>query len=187
MGRTVKRPDVRKQELLDIGFPLYMEYGSNGLNVKEIAAKANVSVGLFYYYFKSKEDYIAQLLDSYIGNHVSTVQTLLEDTSLSPAEKIKSTLDVLWLHAKNTDAQKTDAAFRTEQHYAMTNTLLMELKPSVQRVIEAGMADGTFRKGNPSLVSGYILYGVSSVLDSEQSIQQMSYGELQDLVWSALK
>ena len=58
MTRTVKKPDIRRQELLDIGVKLFFEAGKKEISIQEVVKQANVATGLFYYYFKSKNDFI---------------------------------------------------------------------------------------------------------------------------------
>ena len=58
MKRISKEPDVRRQELMDIGFELYMKNGMKGFGIKDVVNHAGVATGLFYYYFKSKENFV---------------------------------------------------------------------------------------------------------------------------------
>lgn len=55
MSRIVKKPDIRRQELLDIGIKLFFEAGGKGVSIQEVVKQAEVATGLFYYYFKSKD------------------------------------------------------------------------------------------------------------------------------------
>ena len=58
MARTVKKPDIRRQELLDIGIKLFFEVGEKGISIQQVVKQADVAIGLFYYYFKSKEEFL---------------------------------------------------------------------------------------------------------------------------------
>ena len=63
MSRIVKKPDIRRQELLDIGIKLFFEAGGKGVSIQEVVKQAEVATGLFYYYFKSKDEFLDEALN----------------------------------------------------------------------------------------------------------------------------
>src|SRR3989339_908713 len=50
------------QALLNAGRKLLPKYGVSGLTLRMVATKAKVNLGMFNYYFKNKNDFMAQLL-----------------------------------------------------------------------------------------------------------------------------
>ena len=48
MTRTVMKPDIRRQELLDIGVKLFFEAGKKEISIQEVVKQANVATGLFF-------------------------------------------------------------------------------------------------------------------------------------------
>ena len=54
--RNVKDPEERKRELINIASRLFEKYGYEKVSVRDILAEVNGAPGMFYYYFKSKED-----------------------------------------------------------------------------------------------------------------------------------
>jgi TetR/AcrR family transcriptional repressor of nem operon len=63
-----------------------------GLN--EILTAANVPKGSFYHYFKSKEDFVAELLKSYLDEHEIFLKELLTDDGTDHLERIISFLSM---------------------------------------------------------------------------------------------
>jgi AcrR family transcriptional regulator len=61
MSGTVKKPDERKDELLDIAEKLFMEKGYENTYVKDIYTKANGSFGMFCHHFKSKDEVLEEV------------------------------------------------------------------------------------------------------------------------------
>lgn len=51
-----------KEKMLSVGFPLLQEYGVTHMSIPKIAKAAGIGTGTFYHFFKSKEDYIYQLI-----------------------------------------------------------------------------------------------------------------------------
>lgn len=89
-GSPSQKAEATKQLLSDISYQLFRERGFDQVGVRDIAAKAGMTTGAFYYYFKSKAD---------ILNHHAAVRAqwlfdqvpgLLE--GLSPLEKIRQFL-----------------------------------------------------------------------------------------------
>lgn len=51
-----------REKLLSVGFPLLKEYGMIHMSIPKIAKAAKIGTGTFYRFFKSKEEYIYQLI-----------------------------------------------------------------------------------------------------------------------------
>lgn len=73
MSRIVKQPDIRKQELLDIGAQLYFEAGEKGISIQQVVKQCGVATGLFYYYFKSKDAFLDEALNCYIDKEIRSI------------------------------------------------------------------------------------------------------------------
>ncbi|MGP1602782.1 TetR/AcrR family transcriptional regulator, partial [Treponema sp.] len=53
MKRNSKKPEVRKQELIEIAAKLFAEKGYEAVSVRDILEVVDGAPGMFYYYFKS--------------------------------------------------------------------------------------------------------------------------------------
>ena len=62
--RTQERKDVRRRTILNAAADVFSTNGYHDATVKEIVERADVSVGTFYFYFKSKEDLFKELYES---------------------------------------------------------------------------------------------------------------------------
>lgn len=51
-----------REKLLSLGFPMLKEYGMVHMSIPKISQAAGIGTGTFYRFFKSKEDYIYQLI-----------------------------------------------------------------------------------------------------------------------------
>jgi TetR/AcrR family transcriptional regulator, transcriptional repressor for nem operon len=65
-----------KENLLEVGTTLFCEHGYHGTGIQEIVDAMGVPKGSFYNYFKSKEDFAAEIVKHY-ADHVSEVWKLL--------------------------------------------------------------------------------------------------------------
>lgn len=168
MKRISKEPDVRRQELMDIGFELYMKNGMRGFSVKDVVNRADVATGLFYYYFKSKEEFVDEILNNFIVKNVEEIQQILSSNELSVMQKMKNSLKIFWAFTEKLAPYKNVSSFQTGQHFQLEQKVFVQLQPLIEQVIEEGVRTGIFQIENSTLASGFILYGLSSIAHSEK-------------------
>ncbi|MFJ5671414.1 TetR/AcrR family transcriptional regulator [Bacillus safensis] len=163
MKRISKEPDVRRQELMDIGFEYYMKCGVKGFSIKDIVNRAGVATGLFYYYFKSKEEFVDEILNNFIVNNMDKIQQILNSDKLTVMQKMTESLETFWAFIEKLAPYKNEDSFQTEQHFLLEQKIFLQMQPLIQQVIEDGIRTRIFNTDNSILASGFILYGLSSI------------------------
>ena len=63
--RISKDPEERKQEIIEMAMVLFEEKGIQKTSMSDIAKELNVAKGLIYYYFRSKEELISYVIESF--------------------------------------------------------------------------------------------------------------------------
>ncbi|MFJ7735565.1 TetR/AcrR family transcriptional regulator [Lysinibacillus sp. NPDC097287] len=188
MKRISKEPDIRRQELMDIGFELYMKNGMGGFGIKDVVNHAGVATGLFYYYFKSKEEFVDETLNNFILKNMEEIQQILTSNEMSVMQKMNDSLEIFWTFAEKLAPYKNVSSFQTEQHFQLEQKLFVQMQPLLQKVIEEGVSTGIFQTDNSILASGFILYGISSIAHSEKiELNHDTKQELDNLVLTTLK
>ncbi|MFD5020368.1 TetR/AcrR family transcriptional regulator [Paenibacillus sp. NPDC058367] len=187
MKRISKEPDLRRQELMDIGFELYMKNGMGGFSIKDVVNHAGVATGLFYYYFKSKEEFVNEILNNFIVKNVEKIQQALNSNELTVMQKMKDSLEIFWTFIEKLAPYKHVSSYQTEQHFQLEKKLYKQIHPLFQQVIEDGMKIGIFHTANASLTSGYILYGLSSIAHSEIDLNLDIKKEIVNLILTTLR
>ncbi|MFJ7933931.1 TetR/AcrR family transcriptional regulator [Sporosarcina sp. NPDC096371] len=168
MKRISKEPDIRRQELMDIGFELYMKNGIGGFSIKDVVNRAGVATGLFYYYFKSKEEFVDEVLNNFIVKNMKEIQQILASNEPSIMQKMKDALEVFWVFAEKLAPYKNVSSFQTEQHFLLEQKVFVQIQPQIQQVIDEGVRTGIFQTDNSILASEFILYGLSGIAHSEK-------------------
>jgi TetR/AcrR family transcriptional repressor of nem operon len=79
-----------KGRILEIGAEIVHRKGFNHTGIQEILSTANVPKGSFYNYFKSKEDFGLELIDTFMGHFARLSSKFLEDTSVPPLQRIEN-------------------------------------------------------------------------------------------------
>lgn len=186
MTRTVKKPDIRRQELLDIGVRLFFEEGEKEISIQEVVKQADVATGLFYYYFKSKNDFIDEALNNYVYNEISSLEVILEDRTLTADEKLDAVLAAYFKYARKMAPLRSSAPFHTERHYALTEKLITQLKSKVNKLVLQGVSENVFHVGDVPATVGFLLNGLTSVFDTGTDISEDFFQEIKKLVYKIL-
>ena len=87
--RNVKDPEERKQELINIASRLFEKYGYEKVSVRDILAEVNGAPGMFYYYFKSKEDIFLACMETYFEEKLKNKLDILQNKEIDYEERIK--------------------------------------------------------------------------------------------------
>lgn len=95
MPRTVKQADERKRELLDTAMRLFVERGYSSVSMRDIAREADVTPGLAYHYFESKDSLFAEVFQSYAAQCAAPGIRMLEDTDMSFDQQVDALLDII--------------------------------------------------------------------------------------------
>ena len=86
--RSVKPPEERKQEIMDTAERLFFENGYAKTKITDIIEAIGMSKGIFYYYFKSKEDVMNAIIENVIDKDFAAAKMISADDSLNAHEKV---------------------------------------------------------------------------------------------------
>ncbi len=88
MGKT-----STKEAIIKKGARLIHEKGYNNTGLQEILGAAGIPKGSFYFYFKNKEDFGLQVIDSYAAFILPMAEEILCDTTLPPLTRLERFFD----------------------------------------------------------------------------------------------
>jgi AcrR family transcriptional regulator len=77
-----ERRDTRPQEIVDAAFEEFATHGYAATKIEDVAARARVSKGLPYLYFKTKEELFKAVVRSVITSHFDVIREQMEQTDL---------------------------------------------------------------------------------------------------------
>ena len=80
--RKRERKDNRPQEIVAAAFEEFAAKGYAATKVEDVAARARVSKGLPYLYFKTKEELFKAVIRSVITSHFDVIREQMERTDL---------------------------------------------------------------------------------------------------------
>lgn len=185
--RTVKEPDVRRQEILDGAIRVFAEKGYDKATMATIARELNISQGLCYRYFPSKEDVYNAAIDKYadliLAEHLRGHQQ--EQPIRLWIEGIASAIDQLT--AAETRDERLYALFHQHNSTALHNELMLRLAarllPHVEHTLRRAVEKGEIVLEDPHGMAVIGLYGELGVfftndMTQEQRMQAIRTGWL---------
>ncbi|HHC80463.1 MAG TPA: TetR/AcrR family transcriptional regulator [Flavobacteriia bacterium] len=87
MTKTRKHK-AKEEYLLDKGIEALWCNGYNGTSVNDIVKAAGIPKGSFYFYFDSKEDFVAKAIDRYFGKMAAPIIEILQHKNFSAKQRL---------------------------------------------------------------------------------------------------
>ena len=146
----MKKGEKRKKELLKIAYDMFLTQGYENTSVDEIIEKAQIAKGTYYYYFKSKEQMLEEVIDIMIDYETEMAKQIIGMDILAP-QKIVGIIASI----KPTEAEQPikNALFQPKNvlmHHKVRQKLINVLTPLLSEVIKEGVKEGIFECDNIS-------------------------------------
>ena len=157
--RSIAQTDKRTL-ILDAAIRVFAEHGYHGARVADIAEDAGVAHGLLYHYFASKDEVLRTIFVENWGELIGRFRAV-EDADESASEKLEGIAKILLRTWRNDPALVTvmvREVARSQQLQAQV-TEVREAFAIVERVIEQGQKQGTFRADVDAQLASWIFYG----------------------------
>lgn len=178
MGNRAEQTEKRRQAILLSSLDLFVHKGYHGTTVRDIAKRSEVSVGLLFHYFPTKQAILEELL-KIAEEGLDLTETLMEQ-SVSPIEFFEQmTAAILQAFKDSTMAAKI---FMLSNQALTSHWIPEESKAPLSastsvsetaKLIEKGQTQGSIRPGDPlslSLAFWGAIHGVAEALVSYPQI-----------------
>jgi AcrR family transcriptional regulator len=161
-GRNARRRARTRSSLVAAGRRLFARQGFEATTINQIADEADIAVGSFYNYFKTKEDLLTALLEQTLAEQLAllevrrrAVDDIAERVSIAHRHLVEAVIDDpdwgwLWI--------------RLEAHFTVTTLIFGE---EARRDLRSGIESGRFDVRDPEVAiqgSGGALLGVIHAL-----------------------
>ncbi len=165
MTRITKKPEVRKQEILDTAMELFYQNGYDKTSISDIAKKIGIAQGLCYRYFKSKEELFDTALDYYAEQQVSQMRPILYDTSKTLRQKIYETPTFMDIEQNNSFYYKVCHDTNNKKiHNQLSMKICYKLAPIIKEQIQREMDLGELHFTDADTASSFCVYGQLGIL-----------------------
>ena len=144
----MKKGEKRKKQLLEIAYEMFLTQGYENTSVDEIIEKAHIAKGTYYYYFKSKEQMLEEVIDMMIDSEVEMAKQVIA-ADIPVAQKIVGIIASM----KPTQAEQPikNTLFKPENvlmHHKVRQKLIDIVTPLLSEVVKEGVDEGIFECDN---------------------------------------
>ena len=132
-NRISKAPEERKKELIEVASKLFELKGYEKVSVRDILSEVNGAPGMFYYYFKSKEDIFLACMETYFEEKLKNKLDILQNKEIDYEERIKILRELI---VKDIDQFTTRYNFSKENSITDNSYRLWELLYYIGKFID---------------------------------------------------
>lgn len=142
-------PQDRRELILSSAAEMFARQGIGATTVREIADAVGVLSGSLYHHFASKDAIVDEVLSGYLDAIRERYAEML-DSDMNPADRLRALVLTSLQVAEN--QPHATAIYQNELHYLRghprfeyVQSAATEVQKTWLQVIEAGVADGSFR------------------------------------------
>lgn len=158
--REIKDPQVRKQEILDTAMQLFTNQGYEQTSMRDIARQMNISLGLCYRYFDSKQILFQEAMNQYVEKCCALFLSILKEPQKDMFEKIEILFQMIM---QEEDIHQYHYFFHQPQnkslHDELTIRICQYLSPIILEEIQKYCTDNHLKIKHPDYLIQFLTYG----------------------------
>jgi AcrR family transcriptional regulator len=167
MKRNAKLPEIRKQELITAALKLFYANGYEKTSIRDILDEVGGEVGMFYHYFKSKDEIFELAVELFLNDYVADFSEISSYDSKSFQQRLDS-LIILQSEA----IIKYKNIWSDKIHWSMASAIykktLERLIPYVEVLISTATNNNEISLKTENIniheITLFLIYGISGVL-----------------------
>ena len=161
-----KTKEERRNEIIETAGKLFEEKGYEQTQVQDIVNEIGVAKGLFYYYFKSKDEVMEELADRYADAIIDAVNKLI-DKDITTFDKINRIFQIFI-----DSAEKKSGIFmgilnvkNGITHERIFFNVGKKMVPLVTELILSGNDNGECNCSDPKFITEFLVSGLFNIMN----------------------
>ena len=171
-----KTKEERRNEIIETAGKLFDEKGYEQTQVQDIVNEIGVAKGLFYYYFKSKDEVMEELADRYADEIIDAVNKLI-DKDISTFDKINRIFQIFI-----DSAEKKFGIFmgilnvkNGITHERIFFNVGKKMVPLVTELILSGNDNGECNCSDPKFITEFLVSGLFNIMNQISPDEKIDY------------
>jgi len=171
-----KTKEERRNEIIETAGKLFEEKGYEQTQVQDIVNEIGVAKGLFYYYFKSKDEVMEELADRYADAIIDAVNKLI-DKDISTFDKIDRIFQIFI-----DSAEKKFGIFmgilnvkNGITHERIFFNVGKKMVPLVTELILSGNDNGECNCSDPKFITEFLVSGLFNIMNQISPDEKIDY------------
>ena len=171
-----KTKEERRNEIIETAGKLFEEKGYEQTQVQDIVNEIGVAKGLFYYYFKSKDEVMEELADRYADAIIDAVNKLIYK-DISTFDKINRIFQIFI-----DSAEKKFGIFmgilnvkNGITHERIFFNVGKKMVPLVTELILSGNDNGECNCSDPKFITEFLVTGLFNIMNQISPDEKIDY------------
>lgn len=171
-----KTKEERRNEIIETAGKLFEEKGYEQTQVQDIVNEIGVAKGLFYYYFKSKDEVMEELADRYADAIIDAVNKLI-DKDIATFDKINRIFQIFI-----DSAEKKFGIFmgilnvkNGITHERIFFNVGKKMVPLVTELILSGNDNGECNCSDPKFITEFLVSGLFNIMNQVSPDEKIDY------------
>jgi AcrR family transcriptional regulator len=163
MPRVIKHPEIRRAEILDAAFAMFIQRGYDNTSLNDVIAGAGLSKGMFYHHFASKEALLEALFDRITDQAYAALEPIISALGVDPKTRLQRVLvrgAEIRLESVKFTREVFESLLRPENkdlYHRIEEAWANRMRPILSRIIAHGVDAGVFTTSDPEGVADLML------------------------------
>ncbi len=157
-----------KNKIIEVGSKLFFENGYDGTSIRAIMRGVGGEIGVFYYYYKTKDDLFTDVLENFFESYKKDFEAIVSDIKKNPDRALLRFFTYMKKETREFRKKYEGKMHRTVR-WAIREQTLTVIEPYVEEIIKTLITFGAKPKMNPRLTAVFLAHGVGSVILHEDS------------------
>lgn len=169
MARKPVLEGGKRDELISAALKLFMENGYENTSVRMILSEVNGEVGMFYHYFKSKDELFEAALRLYFRQYSERFGQIAADSSLSLADQFNRILRLFETTSDGYLLMNKNSGLHWTVELALRERTLDELEPYIAIILQNAVTTGVMKQPDVSFneLAAFLTHGIAGFLHQE--------------------
>ena len=168
MARKSRFDGGTKNKMIEVGTKLFFENGFDGTSIRNIADEVGCEVGLFYYYYKSKDDLFSDILELFFEPYKKDFQAIVDGIRENNDRALERFFKYMHVEVRDFRAKYEGNMHRTVR-WAIREQALTVIEPYIEQIVDILVQNGANPPMQPRLTAVFLAHGVGSVILHEDA------------------
>ena len=168
MARKPKFDGGTKNRLLEVATKMFFERSYEGTSVRDIVKEVGCEVGLFYYYYQTKDDLFTDVMEHFFEPYKKDFENLVEEAKMNQNRALLRFFE--YMKKKVIEfREKYSANMHRTIRWAIREQALTVIEPYIEQIIQILVEHGAQLKMDVHLTAIFLSHGIGSVILHEDA------------------
>lgn len=168
MARKPMYDGGTKNKIVEVSSKMFFEKGYEGTSVRAIMREVGGEIGLFYYYYESKDALFSDVLENFFEPYKAEFEKIAREAQTDPYQPLLR----FFVYVKKQVRifrEKYEANMHRTVRWAIRERTLTVIEPYIERIIQAIVPFGAKPVMPVPLMAVFLSHGVGSIILHEDA------------------